>query len=235
MVDFLKLPFQKAIAYFRKKIAIPTTRWNEFTAEQHDRAFTISQLTRADLLEDARKIIQSAIADGTDIEDFKSQFKERIIDKGWNPKPLPAGPPDYRLRIILETNVRRSYTAGRDEQSRSPEFIARRPWRIWRHRDTRNPRPLHLALDGKAIPADHPFWKVATPSCAYGCQCTFFTANDRQLKLMNAQILQNPPDPMTIAEPGFQNTPGRSPTEETASLKSSAMDRYSPDIAKKIQ
>lgn len=235
MIDFLRLPFLEAIAYFRDKVSIPTTRWDEFTAEQHDRAFTISQLTKANLLEDARKIIKDAIANGTDIEDFKKTFKQKIVDKGWSPKPLPAGPPDYRLRIMLETNIRRAHTAGRDEQSRSPEFIARRPWRVWRHGDTNNPRATHLALDGKAIRADDPFWEVATPSCAFGCQCDFFTANERQLSLMGAEILANPPDPYTIAEPGFQRTPGRDAARDREELVDSALENLSPDIANKVQ
>lgn len=234
MIDFLKLPFLEAIAYFQQKVAIPTTRWDELTAEEHDWAFTISKLTKADLLEDARKLIQEAIANGTDIETFKAQFKEQIVDKGWNPKPLPAGPSDYRTRIILETNVRRAHTAGRDEQSRSPEFIKRRPWRIWRHGDSRNPRPLHKALDNKAIRADDPFWEVATPSCGFGCKCRFFTANDRQLSLMGATILDKIPDPYTIADPGFQHTPGRDVESERLSLINSAAETFSPDIAENL-
>lgn len=234
MVDFLKLPFEEAIAFFSEKISLPTTRWDELTAEQHDWAFTISKLTKADLLEDARVLIREALANGTDIEDFKAEFKTRIEGKGWSPKPLPMGPKDYRMRIILETNVRRAYTAGRDKQSRSSEFISRRPWRIWRHRDTRNPRPMHLALDNKAIRADHPFWEVATPSCGFGCQCGFFTASDRQLSVMGAEILANPPDPYKVAEPGFQHTPGRDPEGDRVELVASATENLSSDIAAKL-
>lgn|GEM_PF-1878315 len=221
---WLKLPFSEAIAYFRKKIIIPTQRWDEFTAQNHDFAFTVSGLQRADLLEDVRWLVDQAITQGNDIETFKDQFERLIGRKGWRPS-------DKRIYTILDTNSRRAYAAGRYEQATSPEMLQSRPYWVWKHRDSVVPRPNHLALDNKAIAASDPFWKVAFPMCAWGCRCTAFTANDRLLQRMGAQILANPPNPKTIAEPGFQRAPGLSPEEDRQDVLSQGLVGLSPDIA----
>ncbi|WP_099066503.1 phage minor head protein [Nostoc linckia] len=155
---WLSQPFKEAIAYFRKKVIIPTQRWDEFTAQNHDFAFTVAGLTKADLLEDVRWLVDKAISEGNDYETFKSQFRRLIGRKGWHPN-------DKRIYTILDTNSRRAYAAGRYEQATNPDMLQRRPYWVWKHRDSVVPRPNHLALDNKAIAANHPFWKVALPSC----------------------------------------------------------------------
>lgn len=221
--DWLKLKFGEQIKYFRRKVNIPTTRWNEFTAQMHDYAFTVANLTKADLLSDARWLVNKAIEDGNDIETFKKQFTRLIGRKGWQAS-------DQRMYIILNTNVRRSYAAGRYEQATKPEILKTRPYWVWKHRDSVVPRPNHKALNNKAIRADHPFWKIATPSCAYGCRCTFFTANQRTIKTMGYQILEQPPDPMTIAETGFQRAAGSNISKDINDLVSRSRQKLTPEL-----
>ncbi|MCC5616531.1 DUF1073 domain-containing protein [Nostoc sp. CHAB 5836] len=225
---WLNQKFSEAIAYFRRKIVIPTQRWGEFTAQNHDFAFTVSGLTRADLLEDVRWLVDQAISEGNDIETFTSQFGRLIGRKGWKPS-------DKRIYTILDTNSRRAYAAGRYEQATTPEMLERRPYWIWKHRDSVIPRPNHLALDNKAIAANHPFWKIATPSCAWGCRCSFFSANERMLQRIGARILTNPPDPKTIADPSFQRAPGLAPDEDREDVLQQGLQRFSPDIAQKVR
>jgi len=226
--SWFKLPFQQQIDYFRKKLVIPTQRWDDFTAEQHDIAFTISGLTRGDLLDDARWLVNKHIEDGADLDTFKRQFQRLIGRRGWRAS-------DSRLYTILDTNLRRSYAAGRYQQATSPEILQSRPWWVWVHRDSVVPRPNHLALHNKAIPATHPFWKIATPSCAYGCRCGFFTASDRTLERIGAEKLLNPPDPTTIAEKGFQRAAGSVPDEEKQEIIQNTCDQLSPEIAAQVR
>jgi hypothetical protein len=225
---WLSQPFKEAIAYFRKKIVIPTQRWDEFTAQNHDFAFTVSGLTKADLLEDVRWLVDKAISEGNDHETFKNQFKRLIGRKGWQPN-------DKRIYTILDTNSRRAYAAGRYEQATNPEILQSRPYWVWKHRDSVVPRPNHLALDNKAIAANHPFWKVATPACAFGCRCSFFSANERLLNRIGAQILANPPDPKTIADPSFQRAPGLDPEADRQDVLEQGLARLSPDIAEQMR
>ena len=161
IADWFKQTFAEQLAYFRSKLIFTTKSWKDFRAEQYDVAFTISGLTRGDLLEDAKWLVDKAIANGDDVETFKRQFKRLIGRKGWQAD-------DNRIYTILDTNSRRSYAAGRWQQAMTPEIMQRRPYLVWVHRDSVVPRPNHLALNNKAIRSDHPFWKVAFPSCFPG-------------------------------------------------------------------
>ena len=80
--EYLNLPFDEAISYLRRKINIPTENWKQFAAEQHDFAFSIAGLTKAQLLDDARILVDRAIADGMDLETFKKQFNHLIYKQG---------------------------------------------------------------------------------------------------------------------------------------------------------
>lgn len=222
--SWLSQKFSEAIAYFRKKVVIPTQRWDEFTAQNHDFAFTVAGLTKADLLEDVRWLVDQAISEGNDYETFKSQFRRLVGRKGWQPN-------DKRIYTILDTNARRAYAAGRYQQVTNPDILEKRPFLVWKHRDSIIPRPNHLALDNKAIPTTDPFWKVAFPMCAWGCRCTAFSANQQMLNRIGAQILTNPPDPKTIAEAGFQRAPGLNPDEDREDVLKQGLARLSPDIA----
>ena len=225
--EWFKQTFAEQLAYFRSKFTFTTKSWKDFKSEQHDVAFTISGLTRGDLLEDAKWLVDKAITNGDDIETFKRQFKRLIGRKGWQAN-------DNRIYTILDTNSRRSYAAGRWQQAMKPEIMQRRPYLVWVHRDSVVPRPNHLALNNKAIRSDHPFWKVAFPACAFGCRCTAFTANERMLNRMGATILDNPPDPMTIAEQGFQRAAGSMPEVEKQEIIDSTLARLSPEIREKV-
>ena len=226
--DWFKQTFEEQLAYFRSKFIFTTKSWKDFKAEQHDVAFTISGLTRGDLLEDAKWLVDKAITNGDDVETFKRQFKRLIGRKGWQAD-------DNRIYTILDTNSRRSYAAGRWQQAMTPEIMQRRPYLVWVHRDSVVPRPNHLALNNKAIRSDHPFWKVAFPTCAFGCRCTAFTANERMLNRMGATILDNPPDPMTVAEQGFQRAAGSMPEAERQEIIDSTLARLSPEIREKVE
>ncbi|MBD1995309.1 hypothetical protein H6G00_01520 [Leptolyngbya sp. FACHB-541] len=232
--EYLNLPPLEAIAYFRNKIAIPTEQWNQFSAEQHDFAYTVAGLTRADLLQSMQFLIDQAIAEGNSFDTFLAQFERLVARRGWIPSPLPAGPPDWRMRIIFETPVRRAYGAGRWRQMTSPAIRRLRPYWQWRHGDSPNPRPRHLELHNKVFAADEPFWSVAFPSCAYGCKCRAISRKASQLKEMGLQAEQ-PPDPYTIAEPGFQRAPGTTPQEERQQVLESGLARLSPELRTKVE
>jgi len=226
--EFLDLPFNEAVAYFRRKILIPTTTCKQFTAAQHNYCFTIAGLTKASLLEDARQLVDKALAEGTDLETFKKEFQQKIIDKWWKAD-------GKRVETILSTNVRRSYAAGRYQQATDPDIMRDRPLLLWRHRYSPNFRPNHLALHNVAIPTDHEFWKVALPPCAWGCRCSFNSISLDYAKRKGIKILNNPPDPLTIADPEFQRAPGMSLESDRASVLENGLSRLSPELRSAIK
>ncbi len=236
--DYLRLPPQEAIAYFRQKIPIPTEKWDQFEAEQHDFAYTVAGLTRADLLAALQWLIDGAIADGTSFDDFVSQFRRSIARRGWSPEPLTASKEElrtsYRMRTLFETPIRRAYAAGRYKQQTAPEMVKRRPYFQWKHRDSIVPRPEHLALHNKVFPATHSFFKVAFPSCNWGCKCTCFSLSERQLKQMGLRV-EEPPDPNMIAGKGFRRAPGTTPKRDRQDVLQQGLDRLSPQLKAQVE
>ena len=225
--EWLKLPFQEAVDYQAQKIALPAETIDRLAAEYHDFAFVVSGLARADLASDMQWLVERVIADGMSLEDFKQQFDRLIGRKGWQ----PTGDKNRRLYTILDTNVRRSQAAGKIEQARSPEMLSRRPYWMWQWRDSVQPRPHHQALNGKVFLASHSFWDVATPPCGYGCKCGFFALSDRDLERMGKHV-EEPPDPYTIADPGFQRAPGINPVADREDILKEGLSRQSPQIRK---
>ena len=197
--DWINLNFSEAIEYFRNKDPKPNPGMiQRLRADYHDTSFVVAGLAKADLVSGIHRLLLQAMEQGQDFNAFKANFDQQIKDKGWRPGGA-------RLQIVFDTNFRRSHAAGRYRQA--IEIIKERPYWLWRHRDSPKFRPHHKALHNKAIPANHSFWKTAIPPCGYGCRCTFFAVDEDTLNRMGASILTDPPDPKTIADPGFRGVP----------------------------
>jgi len=198
--EWLRLPFDEAIVYFRSKVSIPTKSFKKMEEGYHDWAFSITGITKGSLLDDARWLIDKAIADGTSFDTFKKQWNRLIGRKGWQPK----GDKNRRLYIIYDTNVRSAYGAGRGQQMSDPDVADKRPYILWRHRDSPNPRVNHQQLDNKAIALSDPFWNKVNAPAGFSCRCGLFSVTKEYCDRNGVEILDNPPDPLTIAEPGFR-------------------------------
>lgn len=223
--EWLDLPFLEAIKWFREKINIPTERWDEIDAAAREKAFTVAGMTKAEMLDDARLLVERQLTEGNSFDDFQKQWKRLIGRKGWQPK----GNVNRRIYIIADTNVRKAYSAGKRLQFEAAGLEKRMPYKVWRWRDSPVPRPNHKALHNKAILASDPFWDaVGDLPCGFGCRCQAFYANQQTLSLLGATILKNPPNPDTIVEKGFG---GYASNEE---LVNSVKERVSPEIAEKL-
>lgn len=224
--EWLRLPFEEAIAYFRSKISIPAASYKKMVEGYHDFAFSITGLTKGALLDDARWLVDKAISDGTSFDVFVKQWDRLIGRQGWEPK----GDKNRRLYLIYDTNVRSAYGAGRGRQMADPDVAAKRPYILWRHRDSPNPRVNHQQLDGKAIALSDPFWQKVGFQAGWGCRCSGYSVSKEYCDRNGIEILSKPPDPETIAELGFR----RPLTGMTAGHKkeviSSTLANLSPEV-----
>jgi len=176
----VSLPFAEAIAFFRQKLSIPTGRWTDLWKGEHARGFMIAGAMRDDLLADFRAAIDAALAEGKTIADFRSEFDRIVARYGWSYN----GGRGWRTRVIFDTNVRTAYQAGRYAQMTDPDVAASRPYWRYRHGDSRQPRPEHLAWDGLVLAAEDPFWQTHYPPNGWGCKCRVEALNERQLSAM---------------------------------------------------
>ncbi len=217
-------PFDEQIEFFRSKLDLTTRTWTDIWQEQHDRAFVVAGAAHADLVQDLRKAVDKAIADGATIDTFRKDFDALVARHGWSYN----GGRDWRTRVIYATNLRTSYAAGRYRQMK--DIAERRPWWRYRHSDaSEEPRHAHLAWDGLVLRHDDPWWATHYPPNGWGCKCFVETLDDASLERLGKSgpdqapeirtrtvtVGVNGPSPRTVAvpqgiDPGWAYAPGRS-------------------------
>lgn len=226
-VNYGSVPFAQQIAFFRRKLNVPTNHWADIYSKEHDWAFMVAGANRDALLGDFRSAIEKVIAEGGTLEQFRRDFDSIVASHGWDYK----GGREWRSRVIYETNLFSSYNAGRQEQL--SQYTKDIPYWRYRHSDAvENPRHEHLAWDGLTLPASDPWWKTHYPPNGWGCQCyvegvTEDDLNDEgkepdkapPLNLQEQLVgVRHPDGPRSVMvpegiDPGFEHAPGRSRLE----------------------
>lgn len=221
---YLKMPFTEAVNSFKGKEILPSFTTTDIPDDYHNWAFMVSGVTRGDLLSSIKWLLERAIEDGTTEEIFHRQFNRLVGRKGWRPN-------SERVQFIFVTNMRSAYSDGRYRQIFDDEALPDTSVLLWRHGDSPSPRPNHLALNNKAIPKNHRFWKIAYPACAYGCKCRAIAITRDFAERRNYEILKNPPDPRTIAEEGWRTNPSQYfAPESREKLVAKAKKRLHPSV-----
>ena len=156
------LPFAEQIAFFRRKLNLPTQSWADISKHEHDWAFVVAGANRDAIVADFRAAVEKAIADGTTLQEFRRDFDAIVAKYGWDYN----GSRNWRSRVIYDTNLTTSYAAGRWQQLQSAPF-----WQ-YEHADwVEHPRPLHVAWDGLVLAKDDPWWQTHYPPNGWGCHC----------------------------------------------------------------
>lgn len=223
-VRYGSLPFDEQIRFFRQKVNLPTAAWTDILNAQHDRAFVVAGAQKAELLDDLRRAVDKAIAEGTTLHEFRRDFAAVVKRHGWSHK----GSPGWRSRVIYETNLRTSYQAGRLAQMRA--VAADRPYWRYRHNDSvLHPRPQHVAWDGLVLAAGDAWWRTHFPPNGWGCRCFVQTLREKDLAKLGKTVPDEAPpieweektvgtqgpSPRTVRvptgiDPGFGYAPGAS-------------------------
>ncbi|BAZ39424.1 hypothetical protein NIES4101_53770 [Calothrix sp. NIES-4101] len=248
-IDPFRLSFDEAIQFFKAKLPLPSSTWDDFADEANDYVFAIAGVTSAELLDSAYQLIQKALEEGITYEEFKKGFEAASDRTGWNPASKP-----WRQQLIFMQNLRNAYQAGRYKQQTDPEMLKLRPYWMWRHRDSRVPRPHHLALDGKIFPADSDFWKNSYPPSGFGCRCTVLALSPRDIEREGLTVSEPPTETVTIkdkvtgeskkipsiggvpiAEPGFTTAPGASEKKDRKAILNNAIARMPKGLQKQVR
>lgn len=218
------LPFAEQIEFFRERVDIPTAAWTDVYGAEHDHAFMVAG-ARGDVLADMRQAVDRAISEGATLADFRRDFDEIVARTGW----AYNGGRNWRTRVIYDTNLRQSYNAGREVQMDDPRTRRARPYGLYRHGGSADPRPEHLAWDGLVLPLDDPWWETHSPQNGWGCSCKKFTISERDVQRMGLQVAERAPpvryeervvgvrgpSPRVVRvprgiDPGFEHRPGGS-------------------------
>jgi SPP1 gp7 family putative phage head morphogenesis protein len=216
-IDVKPLPFDEAIRFFQEKgMQISPDSYRDVWAAAHVQAFTVARVTQMDVLEDIRKAVDTAVKDGTPLNQFKKDLIPLLERRGWfSPKgedaeiKMPDGTTrkrltPWRLDNIYRTNLQSAYHAGRYRQML--ENAPNRPWWMYDAVNDSRTRPSHAAMDGKVYRFDHPIWDSWHPPVGYRCRCTLRSLSDQDMKRTGKRESISPP--LAKPDPGFDYNPG---------------------------
>jgi len=179
--------FAEQLAFFRRKVNVPSARWDDLRQGDHAHGFMVAGLARADVLNDMREAIEAAIG-GETLEDFRARFDDftRGRWEGFTGDGSVKGRA-WRTRIIYQTNLRTSYMAGRWETLRKFPFMR------YNHHTVLNPRETHVAWDNLIIATSDPWWSIHYPPNGWGCRCDATGVSDQRLRAMGRKPDSAPP------------------------------------------
>lgn len=201
----IQLPFSEAIDYLANKLNLDTDSWIEGQGLTQAVAFT-SAGAKGAILQEIREAVDAAINEGISIRDFTKRFDiiaDTYVDN-WQLK----GDRAWRAQLIYDQNLRQAYGHGRYTQMTDSDTVKRRPFWVWRHGDSRVPRPTHLAMNNKVFPADS---LSCFPPCGFSCRCTVFSVSQRDID-REALKVEDVSD--FEADKGFQYLPGKLTPEQ---------------------
>ena len=182
--------FQAAIDFFQNKVNVKGESWDALWQGQHATAFTVAGAMKDDLLCDLRQAVDKAISQGQGMAAFRKEFKAIVARRGWTGftgEGSKAGLA-WRAKVIYDTNVRQAYNAGRWQQLQQFDI-----W-VYRHGDSRTPRPEHLSWNGLALAKTDPWWETHFPQNGWGCKCRVEGYSKVRAKLGGIEITQAPDD-----------------------------------------
>ncbi|ADW18579.1 head morphogenesis protein SPP1 gp7 [Desulfobulbus propionicus DSM 2032] len=223
--QIFRLPFAEASAWFRDKLNIPTTKWDELAGEAHGKGFMSAGAYQADLLNELRQMTDRAIAGGMDIREFRQQFRPLVQRYGWQ---LQGGGPAWRSDLIWRTNINTAYQAGRWQQFETAgiDFLK------YVHNDgVRNPRPNHLAMDGIILPRTDPFWQINYPPNGWGCKCRVVAATRAEYETARSEQRTRPANWQDLPDKGWDYNVATAGKEHLADAMLEKMQRLPDDIA----
>lgn len=178
--DLQRLPPAEAMAFMAgRELTGETYHWYELWKSEHERAFTVSRLTRADLLESLQESLSKSVAGDLTRRDWIRDTEKLLKAEGWwgtkevtDPRTgevLKTKFDHARLQLIYDTNTRQAAAAGQWQRllrnQRTHPYV-----RYVAVNDERT-RPLHRAWHNVTLPVTDTWWDTHRPPNGYRCRC----------------------------------------------------------------
>lgn len=194
-----RLPPQEAIAYMQgRELVGETFSAYDLWQDQHGRAFTISRLARADLLEAMQRSLAKSVAGDLSRKDWIDNAEQLLKNAGWwgtkevtDPRTgelLKTRFNHARLQLIFDTNVRQAQAAGQWQRLLRNRRI--HPYARYVCMDDDRVRPLHRSWHNVTLPLDDPWWQTHRPPNGYRCRCRIVGISQRDFD--RGEVLSRP-------------------------------------------
>lgn len=183
-----KLSPQDAVAWLMERGQLTRTyAWQDVFQDEHANQFTVSRLTRLDLLQAIHDSILKSVDGDLSRTDWMQDAEELLRQAGWWGIKAVTDPTNgdiklttfdaARLRLIYDTNTRQAYATGlweRIERTKSTHpyvrYITRQDERV---------RASHRSWDNLVLAVDDPFWKQHWPPNGWRCRCRVMSMTQR--------------------------------------------------------
>ena len=179
-----RLPPQRALQWLAGRARLtPTFSWQDLWQDEHARQFTVSRLTRLDILRSMQEGITASVNGNLTRRDWLRDMQALLKREGWWGEREVVDPAtgeilstlfdSPRLKLIFDTNTRQAYAAG--QWQHIEEAKATHPYIRYITKADDRVRDEHAAWDGVTLPVDDAFWNTHTPPCGYRCRCRITT------------------------------------------------------------
>ena len=175
---------KRALEYLQKKKLHPAFSYKDVWNEEHATAFTVAKMMQVDLLDDVKKALEKAIADGQTYEWFKKQIHPIMQQKGWwgrkemtdpltGEKVLAQLGSNRRTELIYQMNVRGAYMQAAYERGMESDAHPYWRWEVGPVGKSGKHRETHLSWNNLILPKSDPFWEGKLPlPVEYMCKCS---------------------------------------------------------------
>lgn len=213
--------WDEAVKWFLARVPMTKDRWLKLTAEARRKAFTVAGVAKADVLHDVHKAIDSAIAKGTTLDDFKKTIGAKLLEQWKGTVKNPA----WRLETIYRTSVQQAYSAGRWSQMNDPAVAKMRPVGMFDAILDNRVTERCSKLDGTILTWDEWREKNLVPPLHFNCR-----SGIRSLRKSRAEKTPKwgKAAPDVSSQEGFGAVPG------TVEWKPDTK-KYPPDLRKEVE
>lgn len=184
-----RLPPAGAVAYLQGRNDLTVTHnWQDLWHEEHARQFTISRLTRLDLLQSIRDGISRSVNGDLTRKEWMRDTEKLLRDAGWwgtrkvtdpvTGKAVRTTFDAARLKLIFDTNTRQAAAAGQWERVQATKKT--HPYLRYITKDDDRVRPAHRAWHNLVLSVDDPFWQTHFPPNGWRCRCRVVAMSQRE-------------------------------------------------------
>lgn len=253
---------REAVEYLQGRNKLSETfSFQDLWHEEHTYQFTVSRLTRMDIMQSMYDGILKSVQGDLSRRDWMRDSKALLQQAGWWGKKevvekdtgeiLTTTFNPARLNLIYDTNVRIAYSAGQ--------------WaRMYRNRDSHpylryislhdgRVRPMHLSWDGITLPIEDVFWDTHYPPNGYRCRCRVVSVSQSEYdsgKTPTGAPMKKVAPPITYKDwvnkrtgvvervpvgidPGFAYNPGKAAMRQRSlnGIKKTKLQQATPALA----
>jgi SPP1 gp7 family putative phage head morphogenesis protein len=172
-------------AFDERQLLLPSFRWQDVWQHEHQRAFAVAGISRADVLAVFRDALEKKLATGGTLAEFKKEVQPTLVTDPTTGDTRITRFDAARLQLIYDVNTRQSFAAGKWQRYQKTK--ASHPFIWYRTMDDGHVRPQHQAWHNLVLPIDDPFWHTHWPPNGWRCRCNVTQLSQRGIDRLLAE------------------------------------------------